>query len=392
MTAEEPAKPFVHDVSGLEAGLLEAVAKAAPLLEPESLCLLRRNPIADEECPEVSDVDIVSIWERPEECPERMTVEVPSGRVFVDILWVPVSKMLDPVDAASYKILVHLLLESETVWMRTPELINPIIENIKLNAYEKPVWERRLGQQLQFGDAAFQEARKNLDFPPAALFFLQTAHAYYLMALADCLKESTMGLVSRPMQKLRTMAGRTGSGLEPLIGANLHLGSDPSASVEALERVHRRVSARCSDRNPKGVSGRTQAHYVYSLSPLELEYRKAVANALIRRGDMANANFYIRFWAYSLSRCPVVLEDARLGRNPSFYVPFAGFRESLRVACPEIVEDMELILGGQVTKAEAEESVAGTVEFRRRVTDQILGRGLSPASRSVLAGAEGMES
>ncbi len=386
MTTESPG-----GYASLEGALWEAARKASRLLEPKSLGVLCRRPLLDEDCPEVSDVDLLSIWEKPEEYPERMVVEGPVGRIFVDVLWIPVSKMLDPVDAASYKILPHLLSESETIWTRS-DSVGPLIEDIRLNMHEKPIWERRIGYQIGFGDAALQEASKNLDFPPAALFFLQTAHSYYAMALADCLKQSTMALLTRPMRRLRQMAAETGCELDRLAIASLHLESEPTASLHALEKVYDAVSAKCSNRQPQGVSGRAHGHYAYSLSPLEFEYRKLVARALASRGDSANANFYIRFWAYSLSRCPVVLEDARRGRNPSFYVPFAGLKKSLEAACPEIIDDMELILGGEMAKGEAEESISGTVEFRRLVADQIRARGLRlPSSGDALASAGEVE-
>jgi hypothetical protein len=377
VTAEGPVRssPFAHGGTDLEAGLLEAVGKASLLLEADSLCTLRRTPLVNEDCPEVSDVDIVSIWERPEELPERVTVETSIGRVFVDILWIPASEMLDPVEAAGYKMLPHLLAESETVSTRSRQ-VGSMVENIKLNMYERAAWERRIGDQLNFGDAALMEASRNMDFPPAVLFFLQTAHAYYMTALADCLRQSVMSLLTRPMTKLRRMSAETGVGLEWALRANLHLEADPSASLEALERVYAAVSARGSPRQAQGLNGRTRGHYLYSISPLELEYREKVAEALVDRGDYANANFYLRFWAYSLSRCPVVIQDARQGRNTSFYVPFRPFKESVQAVCPEIMDDMRMVLGGDVTSEEAEESIRGTDAFRGLVTDQIRGSGL----------------
>lgn len=375
----------------LEACLLEAAEIASRRLEPNSLGVLCRKPLVDEDCPEVSDVDLLSIWEKPEESPERITVEGPLGRVFVDILWIPVSAMLDPLEAASYKTLPHLLLESETLWMRS-DTVKPLVDNIKLSMYNKAVWERRIGSQISFGNAAYQEARNNLDFPSAALFFLQTAHSYYITALADCLKHSTMSLLTRPVTKLRRMATEMGCDLEQLLRANLHLDVEPWASLVALRRVYNAVSARCTARQLKGVSARTRGHYAYSISPLELEYRESVAEALIRREDYANANYYLRFWAYSLSRCPVVLEEARQGRNPSFYVPFRAFKESVQGVCPEILDDMKTILGGEVTSREAEESIDGTANFRRLVTDQILKRGIGlTSSREGSAASNGMD-
>ena len=218
-----------------------------------------------------------------------------------------------------------------------------------------------------------------MDFPPAGLFFLQTAHAYYATALADCLKQSAMSLLTRPVTKVRRMSAQTGCELEKMLRANLHLDSNPSASLEALTRVHRAVTARGSPRQVESLAERTRGHYLYSISPLELQYREAVAGALIGRRDYANANFYLRFWAYSLSRCPVILEDSRQGRTTSFYVPFKPFKESVRVACPEIMDDMKIIFG-EVSLGEARESIAGTEVFRGLVTDQIRARGLRVTS------------
>ena len=344
-------------------------------MESASLGILCRRPILDEDCPEVSDIDLLSIWEKPEEQPQRLTIEGPLGTTFVDVLWIPASKMLDAVEAASYKILPHLLLESETIWMRS-ESVGPLIENIRLSAYERSVWESRIASQLAFGDAALHEAVNNLTFAPAVLFFLQTAHSYYLMALANSLRKSTMGLVTKPFAKLRRM-GAAKRDLEEMLIANLRLGASPLGALEALDRIHGAVAAKCGQVQLRGVAGRTKGHYAYTLSPLELHYRESVAAAFAWRGEHAAAGFYLRFWAYSLSRCPVVLEEARLGRNPSFYVPNRRLKESLLTACPEIVDDMELVLGGPLALSEAEASVEGTKQFRRAAVDQIRARGFS---------------
>ncbi|HEV2389459.1 MAG TPA: hypothetical protein VGS04_01925 [Nitrososphaerales archaeon] len=330
----------------------------------------------------MSDIDLLSIWEKPEELAERMTFEGPLGTTFVDVLWIPASKMLDAVEAAGYKILPHLLLESEIVWMRS-ESVGPLIENIRLNAYNKGAWERRLNSQMAFGDAALHEAVNNLAFPPAALFFLQTAHAYYLMALADCLRKSTMGMLTKPIGKLRKIEPTARCDLENRLLSNLKLGVNPLRALEALDRIHRAVAARCLGADIRGVTGKTSGHYYYSLSPTELHYRQSVAAALIWRGELAAADFYIRFWAYSLSRCPIVLEEARQGRKPSFYVPHRRLKESLLTACPEIVKDVEDVLGGPLTPQEAEASVEGTEQFKRVIAEEIRSRGF------LLRGAKG---
>jgi hypothetical protein len=369
-----------------EEELWQVAVKAAGLLDPSPLSVRCRSPLLDADCPEVADADLVAIWDRPDELPQRSTVDGPLGRVFVDILWIPASALLDPGDAAGYMMLPHLLSESEEVSTR-PGPVGPMIENVLLNMHERGAWERRIGEQLNFGDAALTEASRNMDFPPAVLFFLQTAHAYYMTALADSLRTSVMSLLTRPMAKLRRMSQETGCGLEGLLRANLHLGGDPSESILALRRVHGAVSARGGTRLARSLGARVWGHYLYSISPLELEYREAVAGALASRGDYANANFFLRFWAYSLSRCPVVLEDASKGREVSFYVPLRPFKESVAAACPEILEDMRTIFGGDVAPAAAGESLAGTREFRRLVAEQIQGRGLRLTSSRDAQGA-----
>ncbi len=359
----------------IEDCLYEAAKKAASLLKPNSIGVLARKPLLDEDCPEVSDVDLISIWKKQEELPERITVETQIGRVFVDVLWIPVSKIFDPVEAASYKTLPHLLLEYKDIWIRS-DTVRSIIKNIKLNTFDKEVWARRIHHQINFGNAALEEAQKNLDYPPAVLFFLQTAHAYYIIALADCLKCSTMSLMTRPVTKLRRMGAETNTDLERLLRINLHLDVEPSTSLAALRRVYHCVATRCAGHHLHGASMRARGHYAYSISPLELEYRELVAKALIGRGDYANANFYLRFWAYSLSRCPVVLEEARQGRKPSFYVPFEPFKASVLATCPEILDDIKIILGGEITTSEAEEAIKGTDVFKSLVIDQIQARGI----------------
>jgi len=358
--------------------LAEAVGKAVDVLKPSSLCVLSRKPLMDEDCPEVPEIDVLSVWNRTEEYPQRMTVSTSLGRVYVDVLWVPVSAMIDPYEAAGYRTLPHLFVESEMVWSK-PGFIGPHIDEIRANTYEKAIWEKRLSSQLAFGDSALQEAKRNLDFPPGALFFLQTAHAYYMIALGDAIKESVTSLMTKPMTKLRRMAAATDSDLEEILLANLHLDFEPSASIVALKRVYEAVSARCNPHPVRGMSERTWGHYEYSLSSLELEYRLTVAESLSRRGDFANANFYLRFWAYSLARCPVVCEEAKQGRNPNFYVPFRAFEESLSEACPEIIEPVSLILG-DVSRGEVEESLRGTALFRKLVAEKIQEKGLTPAS------------
>jgi hypothetical protein len=353
-----------------EAALLEAAKKATNLLKPQSLGVLVRKPLLDQDCPEVSDVDLISIWEKQEEMPERIALQTKQGRKFIDVLWIPAAKIFDAEEAASYKILPHLLLEYENLWMRS-DAVRKVIENVKQHTYDFEVWAARIHHQINFGDAALEEAKKNLSFPAAVLFFLQTAHSYFTMALADSRKRSTMGLLTRPYTKIKQMAAETNTDLDQLMRTDLHVSDDPTNSLIALHRIFEKVSARCAGRQLRGTYMRVRGHFEYSLSPLELEYRELVARTHIQHVDFANANHYIRFWAYSLSRCPVVLEEARQGRKPSFYVPFEPLKESVLSTCPEILEDLKTIFGGEITIQEAEDAISGTVSFRKIIINLI---------------------
>ena len=72
-------------VSGqTEGNLIEAKEIAQRLLEPDSLGILSRKPLMDNELPEVSDIDLLAIWDKPEEYVERRTVMGSEGRVFVE--------------------------------------------------------------------------------------------------------------------------------------------------------------------------------------------------------------------------------------------------------------------------------------------------------------------
>lgn len=361
-----------------EALLQEAAQKACQTLiqDRNALSVLVRRPILDEKCPETSDVDLLAVWEKPEECPERLLVQMGDKRIFVDVLWIPAASMLDSDQAASFKILPHLLLESDTLYVQS-EAARCLMENVKLLAYKETVWQKRLGNQISFGDAAFEEAKKNADFPPAALFFLQTAHSYYIMALADCLKYSTMSLLTKPASKLKQIDADFGWNLHEPFTANLCLDVNPLLPLLALRRIFDGVTARCSGRQLRGVCMRTRSHYIYTLSPLELEYREQVAKALFARGDFENANFYTRFWAYSLSRCPVVLDDASNGRKPSFYVPIRSLKDAVVATCPEILDDLQTVLGSSADGEQTKASIEGTAAFRQQVLDQIQAKGLS---------------
>jgi hypothetical protein len=173
------------------------------------------------------------------------------------------------------------------------------------------------------------------------------------------------------------------SNLEQLLETNLLLDVDPSASLIALRRIYNIVAEKCAGKQLYGVSRRTQGHYTYTLAPLEIEYRESFAKALIQNGDYANANFYLRFWAYSLSRCPVVLKEANESKKPSFYVPLESLKASIDAVSPEILDDMKTILGGEVTAQKIQDSIDGTIYFKQQIMNQIQKTGIKTKKEEI---------
>ena len=115
------------------------------------------------------------------------------------------------------------------------------------------------------------------------------------------------------------------------------------------------------------MSSRANGHYEYTIAPIETEYRIKAAKAMIEKRDSANAVFYLRFWAYCLARCPIIQAEAMEGKNPAFYVPFDPLMKSLQKSCPEIIDDLMLIMGPKLDRAQADESIRNTADFRSLV-------------------------
>ena len=230
--------PDVSDTNAkqVEQRLREALPRISRLLDPVPMGLLCRKPLVHEDFPEASDVDLVAIWNKSEEYPQRLAVTCSSGKVFVDVLWIPVSGLLDPVKSASYRMLPHLLLESEVMWVR-PKWLRLLLRQIETKIYDEDIWNQRIRSHLSLGDAAFQEARRNIECPPASLFFLQVCHSYYLTALADGLKQSCLSLMTHPLNKARQMALATDTGIYEMLKTILHLQEEPQSALEAVERI-----------------------------------------------------------------------------------------------------------------------------------------------------------
>ena len=96
-----------------------------------------------------------------------------------------------------------------------------------------------------------------------------------------------------------------------------------------------------------------------------------VAKTMIANSDHANAIIYTRFWAYCLSRCPVVLEEAKQGKKPSFYIPYDPLKKSIQLFCPEILEDLTAIFGEEICDADVVTAIRRIAVLRSLIAETI---------------------
>ncbi len=65
----------------------------------------------------------------------------------------------------------------------------------------------------------------------------------------------------------------------------------------------------------------TRAEYAYTLDARELDWRIQVAEEMADDGFPEAALYYLRFWAYSLARIPMVWQSALEGKDIPFLRP-----------------------------------------------------------------------
>jgi hypothetical protein len=168
------------------------------------------------------------------------------------------------------------------------------------------------------------------------------------------------------MESLRAIEVETGLRLEAQFVETLGLGH-AAGLAHSLRRIHALVASRFPEPHwPAAMPASTIFEYRYSLSAEELEWRLRVAAEMAEAGEHAAAAYYLRFWAYTLICIPMVHAQAEMGRGVSFLRPGRAFLPLLRAACPEVIDDVAAVMGGErgVTRGEVERGLVNLAAFR----------------------------
>lgn len=342
-------------------------------LRDKSPGVLCRSPLVDHEYPQSSDIDLIAVGNISRLCPERRFVERGqlATSIPVDVLWVPKTLITQPAEHANEGMMAHMVAESMVVWDKD-ERMTHAYEMICRLRFQPKIWKRRIESLLTFGDRILAEAKKNLDFPPAVLFFLQMCYASYAAALGDALQKRLTNIFTKPMRKIRAMASEVGSWLEESFVQDLRLEVDPEPLFPAMKRIFDHIEARLPSPPKKGSIGEeTIREYAYTLSRRELNYRLAVAKEMAEKEDSQNAVFYLRYWGYALSRCPAIHQAASEGKDLPFLRPGEPALRSLEPMCHELIEDFSFLLSG-LDKNQVGDAIQATDDFRERIRARLV--------------------
>ncbi|MGA7158321.1 MAG: hypothetical protein WBY53_15845 [Acidobacteriaceae bacterium] len=281
---------------------------------------------------------------------QRMILTALNGtRAMADLTWLPWDWVSDPQIAATRGWLPHRLLSSTILH----DLEGNMIEyrrQIGLHMYRPNIQKQRLAVFL---DTAFETVREigiTWDFPALALFWLHMGFAAVLATLLDGLRQLCPNVYTRPFDYIDAIDRKKIPGLRHQWIEALSLQANPEPMALSLKRIHAQISAKFPEPVwPENMRTGTRFEYRYWSSPEEIAWRISVAAEMARRGDSASAVFYLRFCAYAVARIPMVHACARAKQNVSFLRPECAVLPQLQNLAPEIVDDLESILGGTIS-------------------------------------------
>jgi hypothetical protein len=244
--------------------------------------------------------------------------------------------------------------------------------------YQPHIQAQRIASFLHMGYLTVREIGITWDFPALARFWLQMAYAACAAAICDGIGGLCPNVYTRPFGCVEQIELGAGRSLRPLLVTTLRLDSDPLDLVDPVRRIHRAVSRfREPDWCPT-MPAATRAEYRYFISGDELDWRIGVAREMVERGDPAAAVWYLRFWAYSLARIPIVWNRAQEGVSVSFLRPDRAVGPDLERHCPDILDDIAYVLGDErpVTSADVNDSLEQLYRLRDWACQFLNKRGL----------------
>lgn len=333
-----------------------------------------RTPVADRFCPTMQDLDLVVFGAVDGFRPERLWA--PDGTP-IDLAWYPDSLLESPESLAQSGLAAHRFCCSRLLWDAAGDA-RQHRQAFDQCLYEPDIQANRIAVFLDIGYLTVREVGVTWDFPALALFWLQMGHAACVATMADACRIACPNVFTRPFGSIQALEIATGIGIQARLVDTLRLQDDPIPLVSSLRRMHRVIVARYSRPDwPDNMRQTTRAEYEYTICEKELEWRIAVAQELIRLGHTEAAVHYLRFWAYSLARLPMVWHRASEGHDIAFLRPERPVLPDLQAHCPEILPELTAILGGPMTVECVCNAVDRLAQLRRITLDLLTARGIT---------------
>lgn len=368
----------VRGLAGLVRADRRAVAGAIEHDGAKAVAIQLRTPITDRFSPNAYDVDLMAFAPMPAFLPERRHSADPQGRS-LDIVWYPQALLEQPEKLAQLGLAAHRYMASETV--HDPYGLSEACRATMQACFHRPdIRTARWNVFLDVGWKTVREIGITWDFPELARFWLHMATSSCVALGIDGLGSFCPNVFTRPLLYLEEIEARTGLALRVEVVEMLGLGHAPQDAFEPLRRIHRAVSQRFSEPCwPDAMRRLTRAEYAYTIAADELEFRIAVARDMLAQGQRESALHYLRFWAYSLARIPMIHARAAEGLDAAFLQPEKAVLSDLSEHCPEILDDLRLVLGGGavIDAVQLQHGIDGVVRLRDTLADELRSRGFA---------------
>lgn len=337
-----------------------------------------RTPISDRYSPRVYDVDLMMFAALPAFLPERRHSSDPHCRS-LDIVWYPQALLEQPEKLAQLGLAAHRYMASEAV--HDPHRLSAACRTSMQACFHRPdIRAARWNVFLDVGWKTVREIGITWDFPEMARFWLHMATSSCIALGIDGLGGFCPNVFTRPLLYLEEIEAQTGLVLCAEVVEMLGLDQAPEDAFAPLRRIHRAVSERfAAPCWPDAMRKLTRAEHAYTIADEELEFRIAVARDMLAHGRRESALHYLRFWAYSLARIPMIHARAAEGVDAAFLQPEKAVLPDLRQHCPEILDDLRLVLAGdaEVSAVQVQGGIAGVLRLRDTLAGELRSRGFA---------------
>jgi len=356
-------------------------ARIIEMIGGEAAAIFVREPFIDPRCPQTSDADVLAFGDVDSLLPVRLNLPATPGTLPIDVIWLPRALLADSQRFAAEGLLPHRLVTSALLQDRNGEA-EAAHRRVRVAIEQPQARAARIAGFMQMGFLAVREIGVTWDFPAMALFWLHTAFAAATAALCDAAGQLCPNVYTRPFDNLRSLPEPLRENWDARITGALRLNVDPESLIPVLRELHGTIARRFPEPSwPAAIRGTTRAEYVYFLDPAELEWRISVAREMAARGDAVQAAYYLRFWAYSLARVPMVHQCAQQGRDVSFMRPERAMAPALQELCVDIIDPLSAILAAAtLTADDVRDALAVVTALRVHAVDVAAGRGLMPGA------------